>query len=128
MAVAYLTKRGWMREMVRNAAISVALLVGSSLHPSAQTKPSPGPLSSAAAQKSAEDPLGEAEALIQKEQYAQAEEKLQSIMTAQVKNPQAWFDLGFAQSHQRKTQEAIASYQKAVELAPNWFEANLNLG
>jgi tetratricopeptide (TPR) repeat protein len=49
-------------------------------------------------------------------------------MTTQAKNPQAWFDLGFAQSHQEKTKDAVASYQKAVDLAPDWFEANLNLG
>jgi Flp pilus assembly protein TadD len=79
-------------------------------------------------QRAASDPLREAEDLLQKQQYAQAEEKLQPLMNEQAKNPQAWFDLGFAQSRQSKTKEAIADYQKAVELAPDWFEANLNLG
>jgi Flp pilus assembly protein TadD len=76
----------------------------------------------------ADDPLQDAEALLQKQQYAQAEDKLQTLMPAQAKNPQAWFDLGFAQSRQGKRPEAVASYQRAVVLAPDWFEANLNLG
>ncbi len=46
----------------------------------------------------------------------------------QAENPQAWFDLGFAQNHLNKTSEAVASYRKAVQLSPKWFEANLNLG
>ena len=74
------------------------------------------------------DPLQPIEALFAKEQYAAAEEKLLPLMEAQAKNPQAWFDLGFAQSHQGKNKEASTSYQKAVNLAPDWFEANLNLG
>ena len=74
------------------------------------------------------DGLQEAETLLQNRQYAAAEEKLKVAVTVFPRNPQAWFDLGFAQSHQAKTQDAIASYRKAVELAPKWFEAHLNLG
>ncbi len=72
--------------------------------------------------------LDAAEKLLQAGQYADAEEKLQALAGSQAKNPQFWFDLGFAQSHQDKTKEAVASYQKAKQLAPSWFEANLNLG
>ena len=46
----------------------------------------------------------------------------------QAENPQAWFDLGFAQSHLNKTGEAVTSYRKAAGLSPKWFEASLNLG
>lgn len=74
------------------------------------------------------DPLQEAEELLQKQQYAEAKEKLQALTGTQAKNPQAWFDLGYAQSHLGETAGAIAAYRKAVELEPNWFEANLNLG
>jgi Flp pilus assembly protein TadD len=74
------------------------------------------------------DVLQEAEDLLQKQQYSQAEEKLQAQMTSQTKNPQFWFDLGFAQSHQGKIEDAVVAYRKAVELAPDWFEANANLG
>jgi Flp pilus assembly protein TadD len=88
-----------------------------------QARPSP-----AQAQTSAAGALEKAEALIQAQQYAQAEEKLQALTATQGKNAQLWFDLGYCQSHQSKTADAVASYRKAVELAPNWFEANLNLG
>jgi tetratricopeptide (TPR) repeat protein len=74
------------------------------------------------------DGLQEAETLLRNQQYAAAEEKLKLALVTYPKVPQAWFDLGFAQSHQHKTQDAITSYRKAVELAPKWFEAQLNLG
>ena len=72
--------------------------------------------------------LADAEALLQQQQYAAAEENLQALVAGHAKNPQAWFDLGFAQSHLNKPQDAAAAYRKAVDLAPSWFEANLNLG
>ena len=53
---------------------------------------------------------------------------LQDVVTRHPENPQAWFDLGFAQSHLKKASEAIAAYHRAVDLTPKWFEANLNLG
>lgn len=96
--------------------------------PAWQTSSALRPRPDVTAQRPAADPLHEAEDLLQKQQYVQAEEKLQLVMATQAKNPQAWFDLGFAQSHQEKTKDAITSYQKAVDLAPDWFEANLNLG
>jgi tetratricopeptide (TPR) repeat protein len=79
------------------------------------------------------DSLAEAESLLQKQQYAEAEQKLTALLSdvagnGQAENPQAWFDLGFAQSHLNKTGEAVASYRKAAGLSPKWFEANLNLG
>ncbi|HET7871113.1 MAG TPA: tetratricopeptide repeat protein, partial [Terriglobales bacterium] len=81
------------------------------------------------AQKASEaGALEKAEALIQQQKYGEAEERLNALTATQAKNAQLWFDLGFCQSHQDKASEAAASYRKAVELAPNWFEANLNLG
>jgi len=84
------------------------------------------------------DALAEAEGLLQKQRYAEAEQKLTGLVNdvkkngaaenEQAENPQAWFDLGFAQNHLNKTSEAVASYRKAVQLSPKWFEANLNLG
>jgi len=94
----------------------------------AQTRPAEKPRPKAEPQASAPDTLQEAESLLQKQQYAQAEEKLQNLISAQAKNPQAWFDFGFAESHLSKTTEAISAYKKAAELSPKWFEANLNLG
>jgi tetratricopeptide (TPR) repeat protein len=85
-----------------------------------------GPSRSAKPQQA--DSLAEAEGLLQKQQYAEAEQKLSALLSEQAENPQAWFDLGFAQSHLNKTGEAVASYRKAAGLSPKWFEANLNLG
>src|SRR5215831_16870521 len=107
--------------------MATALAISTSV-PAWQTSSALRSRPDATAQRPPADPLHEAEDLLQKQQYAQAEEKLQPLMAAQAKNPQAWFDLGFALSHQEKTKDAVASYQKAVDLAPGWFEANLNLG
>ncbi len=74
------------------------------------------------------DALQEAESLLQKQQYDLAEGRLKALINNQVENPQAWFDLGFAQSHLGKNVDSVASYKKAVELSPKWFEANMNLG
>ena len=53
---------------------------------------------------------------------------MQALIATQSENPQVWFDLGFAQSHQGKSTEAIAAYKKATQLDPKWFEAQQNLG
>jgi tetratricopeptide (TPR) repeat protein len=97
----------------------------------AQTRPahkSPSAATAGNEDDRATDALKDAESLLQKQQYSQAEEKLLTIVTQQSENPQSWFDLGFAQSHQNKTAEAIAAYKKAVALSPKWFEAQQNLG
>src|SRR5690349_10009250 len=89
-----------------------------------------GPQQSATASQptSAAQSLADAEALLQQRQFAAAAEKLQAIVARHANNPQAWFDLGFAQSHLNKAQDAAIAYRKATDLAPGWFEANLNLG
>jgi tetratricopeptide (TPR) repeat protein len=81
-----------------------------------------------AQQTTAAQNLAEAETLLQQQQFAAAADKLQAVVARHGTNPQAWFDLGFAQSHLNKPQDAAAAYRKAVALAPSWFEANLNLG
>jgi tetratricopeptide (TPR) repeat protein len=110
-------------------AIAIALLTILALPALAQTRPAhkAHPQSTTEDDRAA-DALKEAESLLQQQQYSQAEEKLQTIVTQQSENPQAWFDLGFAQSHQGKTTEAIAAYKKATQLDPKWFEAQQNLG
>jgi tetratricopeptide (TPR) repeat protein len=111
----------------RIAAISLALV--GFLTPAAdeQTCVAPAQHPTTPTRRPAADPLQEVESLLQKGQLAEAEQKLQPMMVDQAKNPQAWFDLGYIQSHLEKVPEAIASYKKAVELQPDWFEANLNL-
>jgi tetratricopeptide (TPR) repeat protein len=73
-------------------------------------------------------PLQEAESLLEAGHYEEAESRLATLTKTQASSPQAWFDLGFAESRLGKTSEAVAAYKKAVELSPKWFEANLNLG
>lgn len=110
-------------------AIAATLLASLALPAFAQTRPSHKSRPQAAtADDRASDALKDAESLLQKQQYAQAEEKLQIIVTQQSENPQAWFDLGFAQSHQGKNAEAVTAYKKATQLGPKWFEAQQNLG
>jgi len=109
--------------MAINSLVIALWFVTACPQPATQAKPSSVPVPSRAT-----GALDKAEALIQAQQFAEAEEKLQSLAATQGKNAQLWFDLGFCQSHQDKTNEAIISYKKAVGLAPNWFEATLNLG
>jgi len=109
-------------------AIVTTVLASCALFAAAQTRPPQKSHPQAATEDRAADALKEAESLLQKQQYPQAEEKLQAIVLKQAENPQTWFDLGFAQSHQGKTAEAITAYKKAVALDPKWFEAQQNLG
>src|SRR5258708_602414 len=111
-----------------NKTVPVLLLALFAMQLVAQTRPAERPRPKAEPQALAADALQEAESLLQKQQYAQAEEKLQGLIAAQAANPQAWFDLGFAESHLGKTADSISAYKKAAELSPKWFEANLNLG
>jgi tetratricopeptide (TPR) repeat protein len=110
-------------------AIAIALLASLALPALAQTRPPhKSHQQSATADDRATDSLKDAESLLQQQQYSQAEKKLQTLIVTQSENPQAWFDLGFAQSHQGKTADAIVAYKKATQLDPKWFEAQQNLG
>jgi tetratricopeptide (TPR) repeat protein len=94
----------------------------------AQVHTTPHPHPTPQAEDRAADDLRNAEDLLEKQQYQQAEEKLQIVVSKQTDNPQAWFDLGFAQGRLGKTADSITAYKKAVELSPKWFEAQQNLG
>jgi tetratricopeptide (TPR) repeat protein len=98
------------------------------MHAVGQTRPAQKPRPQAAAEDRAVDDLKDAESLLQKQQFSQAEDKLLALVSRQTENPQAWFDLAFAQSHLGKNSDAIAAYRKAVALDPKWFEAQQNLG
>jgi tetratricopeptide (TPR) repeat protein len=110
-----------------NKTIATTLLASCALHATAQSapqKPRPHPI----IENRAADDLKDAESLLQKQQYQQAEEKLQALVRTDAGNPQAWFDLAFALSHLGKNADAITAYRKATELDPKWFEAQQNLG
>ena len=72
--------------------------------------------------------LIEAEAAIEKKDYATAEPLLSKVVTANSANYQAWFDLGFVYNALGGTNDAIAAYRKSVAAKPDVFESNLNLG
>jgi tetratricopeptide (TPR) repeat protein len=110
-----------------NSALCLVVL-SLALYPASAQQPSPASSSTASQTSSSAETLAEAEALLQKQQFAEAVEKLHAVVNRHPENPQAWFDLGFAQSHLGKTNDAITAYRRVVELSPKWFEANLNLG
>jgi tetratricopeptide (TPR) repeat protein len=72
--------------------------------------------------------LIQAEAAIQKQNYATALPLLQKVVGQNAANFQAWFDLGFVNNALGKTEDSIAAYRKSVAAKPDVFESNLNLG
>jgi tetratricopeptide (TPR) repeat protein len=110
-----------LHKFVLLAAVATALVVPGA----SQTRKTPV---ARPAERVAADPLIEIEKLLEKQQFDQAEIKLLELVKTRPENPQAWFDLGFAQIGLNKNSEAVAAYRKSVELSPKWFEASLNLG
>jgi tetratricopeptide (TPR) repeat protein len=72
--------------------------------------------------------LIQAEAAIEKRDYASAEPLLKKVVAADPGNYQAWFDLGFVYNGMGNRQESVAAYRKSVAAKPDVFESNLNLG
>lgn len=72
--------------------------------------------------------VAEAEAAIEKKDWAAAESKLRDVLAKDSNNYRAWFDLGFVCSETGRRPEAIQAYRKAVTAKPDVFESNLNLG
>jgi len=70
----------------------------------------------------------QAEAAIEKKDYATAEPLLQKVVANDPSNYAAWFDLGFLYNAEGKTEESIAAYRKSIAAKPDVFESNLNLG
>ena len=69
-----------------------------------------------------------AEDAIQKKDFAAAEPLLKKALTADPKNYQAWFDLGFVYNRLSREAESIHAYRQSVAAKPDVFESNLNLG
>ncbi len=70
----------------------------------------------------------QAETEITKNNFVQAEALLKQAVALDANDFQAWYDLGYVQSALDKDNDAIAAYQKSIELNPKIFESNLNLG
>jgi tetratricopeptide (TPR) repeat protein len=80
----------------------------------------------------AEDPsavdLDQAEAAMQRNDFAAAEPLLQKVVAAKPSEYRAWFDLGYVYNATQRRTEAIDAYRKSIAAKPDVFEANLNLG
>jgi tetratricopeptide (TPR) repeat protein len=72
--------------------------------------------------------LSQAEAAIEKKNYAAAEPLLKKVVGSQPNNYQAWFDLGFVYNALGRPQDSINAYRQSVSAKPEVFESNLNLG
>lgn len=72
--------------------------------------------------------LTQAEAAIEKQDFAAAEPLLQKVVAANPSHYVAWFDLGFVYHALGKEDDSIAAYRKSVAAKPDVFESNLNLG
>src|SRR5437879_10107812 len=72
--------------------------------------------------------LTKAEDAIARNDFASAEPLLNKIVQAEPRNAVAWFDLGYVFNATDRRDQAIAAYQHAVDVNPDFFEANLHLG
>ncbi len=79
-----------------------------------------------------EDPsaamLTQAEAAIDKRDYAAAEATLKDLVSKDPGNYRAWFDLAFVYNVTGQATQSIEAYRKSVAAKPDLFESNLNLG
>lgn len=108
------------------ASRAILLLLAVSLPLAGQTAPRKRPPAPAPAGPAAL--VREAEAAIDKRDFAAAETKLLQATTDDPKDFRAWFDLAFVYSSTERKPQAIEAYKKSVELKPDIFEPNLNLG
>ena len=72
--------------------------------------------------------LTQAEAAIEKKDYAAAELLLHKLVDHDPGSYVAWFDLGFVENALGKVGDSIAAYRKSIAAKPDVFESNLNLG
>ncbi len=72
--------------------------------------------------------LTQAEAALEKHDFATAESLLKKVTAENPKNYQAWYDLGFAYNSSGDAANAIAAYRQSVAANPDVFESNFNLG
>jgi tetratricopeptide (TPR) repeat protein len=72
--------------------------------------------------------VAQAEAAIDKKDYAAAEPLLKQAVAEHADDYRAWFDLGFVLNALGRKDDAVAAYRKSVTANPKVFESNLNLG
>jgi Flp pilus assembly protein TadD len=72
--------------------------------------------------------IAEAEAAMERKEWAAAERELQDVVAKDPKNYRAWFDLGYLFHHTDRRPEALDAYRRSVAAKPDFFESTLNLG
>lgn len=70
----------------------------------------------------------QAEAAIEKADYATAQSLLEKAVAAKSHDYLAWFDLGYVYKATSQFDKAIDAYRKSITAKPDVFESNLNLG
>jgi tetratricopeptide (TPR) repeat protein len=72
--------------------------------------------------------LNQAEASIEKQDYAGAEPLLKKYLEGHSDDYAAWYYLGYAYHGMGRSDDSIAAYRKSVAARADVFESNLNLG
>lgn len=72
--------------------------------------------------------LTQAEAAIEKQNYAEAESLLHKFLEHDAASYVGWFDLGYVENGLANVDASIVAYRKSVAAKPDVFESNLNLG
>ncbi len=85
-------------------------------------------LFSATASGSSATTLAEIQELVQKGDLAGARDGLKELLQSSPRDPDAWNMLGVVEAQQGDHRAAEASFQKAIDLAPGFAGAYLNLG
>jgi Flp pilus assembly protein TadD len=70
----------------------------------------------------------QAEAAIEKQDYAAAEKLLLPAVAANPKDSTAWYDLGYVYKATKRRPEAIDAYTKCLAIKPDIYQATLSLG
>ena len=104
------------------AAMAVAALSPAAPAQTARPKSAARPVAPAASA------VDQAEDALAKQDFPAAEKLLLEATTKDARDHRAWFDLGYVYSATERKPEAITAYRKSVELKPDTFESNLNLG
>ena len=72
--------------------------------------------------------VDQAEAALQKNDLATAEQLLTKAVASYPNDFRAWYDLGYVYNATGRADQAIDAYRKSVAARPDVFESNLNLG
>ncbi len=82
----------------------------------------------AVSQKSADDPLTQAETAIDTKDFTHARSLLDTYLAAHPNDARALFDRGYVEDAQEHDDSAAGFYRKAITAAPEQFESRLALG